>query len=824
MDHQGTTQRHASATIDPVCGMTVDSKHALKESHAGEAYYFCSKHCAEKFRSHPEQYVQKQPREADHSCYREGAVTAKSTVQPATGAYTCPMHPEISQECPGSCPKCGMALEPENITAHASKTEYYCPMHLEIIRDQPGNCPICGMALERRTVTLEEEVNPELLDMNRRFWTSLALTIPLVALAMGRMFPSLHLENLASSRTLHWTELILATPVVLWGAKPFFERGWASILNRHLNMFTLIAIGVGVAYLYSVTAVLFPQAFPPTFRSHGGQVEVYFEAAAVIVALVLLGQVLELRARSQTSSAIRELLSLTPKIARLIPENGQETDIPLEQVQPGNRLRVRPGEKIPVDGVVLEGTSSVDESMITGEPMPAEKQTGDRLTGATVNGTGSLVMQAERVGSDTLLAQIIKMVSEAQRSRAPIQRLADTVATWFVPAVVIVAILTFIIWSIWGPSPAMAYALVNAVAVLIIACPCALGLATPMSIMVGTGRGAIEGVLFRHAEALEVMEKVNTLIVDKTGTLTEGKPRLMRVVSILPGSSEDELLHLAASLERGSEHPLAASIVKGAEARNIALSNAENFQALTGQGAIGQVAGKTIKLGNRRLMGDLNLGTLDSQANTLRQEGQTVMFVSVNDQPAGLIAVADPIKESTPEAIRTLHEAGIQVIMVTGDNRETAEAVAQKLGLDEVEAEVLPEKKSEIVKRLQREGRIVAMAGDGINDAPALAQAQVGIAMGTGTDVAMESAGVTLVKGDLRGITRAILLSRVVMRNIRQNLFFAFIYNTLGVPIAAGILYPFLGVLLSPIIAAAAMSLSSISVIANALRLRHVEL
>ncbi len=822
--HHSASQTAGAATIDPVCGMTVDPKNALKESYQGEAYYFCSKHCAEKFRANPEQYTHSKAAEPDHSCCHTAPAKPSSASQPVNGIYTCPMHPEVRQEGPGSCPKCGMALEPEDITAQASKTEYYCPMHPEIIRDEPGSCPICGMALEPRTVTLEEEANPELIDMSRRFWVSLGFTVPLVALAMGRMFPGLELGNLASPQTLHWVELALATPVVLWGAMPFFERGWASIINRNLNMFTLIAIGVGVAYLYSLIAVLFPQAFPPAFRTHGGQVEVYFEAAAVIVTLVLLGQVLELRARSQTSSAIRKLLGLAPKTARLIEENGQEIDVPLDQVQPGYRLRVRPGEKVPVDGIVLEGTSSVDESMITGEPIPVEKQAGDRLTGATVNGTGSLVMQAERVGSETLLAQIVKMVSEAQRSRAPIQRLADQVAAWFVPAVVVIAVLTFIIWSIWGPQPAMAYALVNAVAVLIIACPCALGLATPMSIMVGTGRGANEGVLFKNAEALEVMEKVNTLIVDKTGTLTEGKPKLMSVVSVLSDIPESALLHLAASLERGSEHPLAAAIVKGAESQGITLSNADNFQSITGQGVTGQVAGKTVKLGNRRLMGDLNLGNLEAQADTLRQEGQTVMFVSVDEQAAGLVAVADPIKESTPEAIRQLHAAGIQVIMVTGDNRGTAEAVAKKLGLDEVEAKVLPEKKSEIVKRLQAEGRIVAMAGDGINDAPALAQAQVGVAMGTGTDVAMESAGVTLVKGDLRGIAKAITLSRMVMRNIRQNLFFAFIYNTLGVPVAAGVLYPFFGILLSPIIAAAAMSLSSVSVIGNALRLRQAHL
>lgn len=820
-------QSKAGQAIDPVCGMAVDPKEALQESYQGDAYYFCSKHCAEKFRSNPAQFVQTETIEQDHSCCHathDAAPKHVAAIQAEAGIYTCPMHPEIRQEGPGSCSKCGMALEPEDIMAQASKTEYYCPMHPEIIRDEPGNCPICGMALEPRTVTLEEEKNPELIDMSRRFWVSVGFTVPLVALAMGRMFPALQLDNLVSPQALHWVELALATPVVVWGAKPFFERGWASIVNRHLNMFTLIAIGVGVAYLYSVVAVLFPQAFPPSFRQHDGQVGVYFEAAAVITALVLMGQVLELRARSQTSSAIRKLLGLAPKTARLIQADGTETDVPLEQVKVGDRLRVRPGEKVPVDGTVLEGSSSVDESMITGEPIPVEKQAGDRLTGATVNGTGSLVMQAERVGSETLLAQIVKMVSEAQRSRAPIQRLADIVAGYFVPAVVIIAVITFIVWAIWGPQPAMAYALVNAVAVLIIACPCALGLATPMSIMVGTGRAATEGVLFKNAEALEVIEKVNTLIVDKTGTLTEGKPQLTTVISILPGLTENELLRLAASLERGSEHPLAAAIVKGADDRNIALVQTDNFQSLTGQGVVGQVDGKTIKLGNRQLLANLDTSLLEQKAIELRQEGQTAMFVAVNDQPAGLIAVADPIKESTQEAIEQLHREGIQVIMVTGDNRGTAEAVAKRLGLDQVEAEVMPEHKSEIVKRLQGEGRIVAMAGDGINDAPALAQAQVGIAMGTGTDVAIESAGVTLVKGDLRSIVKAIALSRAVMRNIRQNLFFAFVYNVLGVPIAAGILYPFLGILLSPMIAAAAMSLSSVSVIGNALRLRHTRL
>jgi Cu+-exporting ATPase len=810
---------------DLVCGMQVNPAEALSDTFEGKPYYFCSQHCAEKFRANPRQFVQPKALEPAGSCCHTVQVPQTLKQTSATGIYTCPMHPEIRQEGPGSCPKCGMALEPESpLEFQTGKTEYYCPMHPEIIRDQPGSCPICGMALEPRTVTLAEEVNPELIDMTRRFWVSLGLSIPLVALAMGRMIPNLHMERLAAPETLHWIELILATPVVLWGAKPFFERGWASIIHRSLNMFTLIAIGVGVAYLYSVVAVVFPQIFPPAFRGHGGQVAVYFEAAAVITALVLMGQVLELRARSKTSSAIKKLLGLAPANARRVEPDGSERDTPLAEVEAGDRLRVRPGEKIPVDGVVLEGASSVDESMITGEPIPVEKQPGDPLTGGTMNQTGSFVMQAERVGSDTLLARIVQMVSEAQRSRAPIQRMADLVAAWFVPAVVLVAAITFIAWATLGPAPAMAYALVNAVAVLIIACPCALGLATPMSIMVGTGRGAESGVLFKNAEALEILEKVDTLVVDKTGTLTEGKPKLTTVVSLLPGVSEEDLLRLAASLERGSEHPLAAAIVKGAEARGASLSPVEDFQSVTGQGVTGRVDGKRIRLGNVRLLAGLKTTPLELQADALRAEGQTAMLVAIDDQAAGLVAVADPIKETTLPAIGKLHGEGVRIIMVTGDNRTTAEAVARKLGLDRVEAEVLPAQKREIVQRLQDEGRVVAVAGDGINDAPALAQAQVGIAMGTGTDVAMESAGVTLVKGDLRGIAKAIALSRATMRNIRQNLFFAFVYNTLGVPIAAGVLYPALGILLSPMIAAAAMSFSSVSVVGNALRLRQVRL
>ena len=639
------------------------------------------------------------------------------------------------------------------------------------------------------------------------------------------MIPGQPVQRIVSPQLLNWLQLVLATPVVLWGGWPFFQRGWASIVNRSLNMFTLIAIGVGTAYVYSVVATLFPHLFPQSFRGHTGEVGVYFDAAAVITTLVLLGQVLELRARSKTSRAIKALLGLAPKTARLIRDDGTEVDVPLDQVKPGDRLRVRPGEKIPVDGIVIEGATSVDESMITGEPIPVEKTKGSKVTGGTVNGTGSFIMRAERVGSDTLLAQIVRMVAEAQRSRAPIQKLADVVAGYFVPAVVLVAVLTFIIWALFGPEPAMAYALVNAVAVLIIACPCALGLATPMSIMVGTGRGATAGVLIKNAEALEVLEKIDTLVVDKTGTLTEGKPRLISVIPVR-GQDEVELLLLAASLERGSEHPLAAAIVKGAEERGVKLAETREFRSITGKGVVGSVDGKSVALGNAKLLEELNIkaGELWDQSEELRKEGQTVMHVVVDGAIAGLLGVADPVKQSTPEAIDLLHEDGIKIVMLTGDNRTTAEAVAKRLGIDEIQAEVLPEQKVEVVKRLQAEGRMVAMAGDGVNDAPALAQAHVGIAMGTGTDVAMESAGVTLVKGDLRGIAKARRLSRGTMRNIRENLFFAFIYNVLGIPIAAGVLYPFFGMLLSPVIASVAMTFSSVSVISNALRLNKLQL
>jgi Cu+-exporting ATPase len=681
------------------------------------------------------------------------------------------------------------------------------------------------MALEPRTVSLEEEDNPELTAMTRRFWISVILTVPLLLIAMSEMLPGQPVQHAFSAHLLTWVQLLFATPVVLWGGWPFFVRAWVSIVNRSLNMFTLIAIGTGTAYGFSVLATLLPDIFPASFRTHAGQVAVYFEAAAVITTLVLLGQVLELRARSQTSGAIRALLGLAPKTARRLRDEGTEEDIPLDQVQPGDRLRVRPGENIPVDGIVLEGRSTVDESMVTGEPLPVEKVPGSRVTGGTVNGAGSFVMRAERVGADTLLAQIVRMVSEAQRSRAPIQRLADVVSGYFVPAVILIALLTFVVWGLYGPAPRLGYALVNAVAVLIIACPCALGLATPMSIMVGTGRGALAGVLVKNAEALEVLEKIDTLVVDKTGTLTEGKPRLLSVLA-LPRITEDDLVRLAASLERGSEHPLAAAIVAGAQSRGLALTDAQEFMAITGKGVTGHVAGRPIALGNQALFEEvgIELGELAAQAEARRREGHTVMFVAVDGQPAGLLGVADPIKSTTPEAIHALRASGVQIVMLTGDSRTTAEAVARTLGIDHVEAEVLPAQKGDVVRDLQTQGHIVAMAGDGINDAPALAQAQVGIAMGSGTDVAMESAGVTLVHGDLRGIVRARRLSQGTMRNIRQNLFFAFLYNVLGVPIAAGVLYPVSGLLLSPMIASAAMTLSSVSVIANALRLRHLRL
>ncbi len=828
---------------DPVCGMTVDPARAKATyEHSGKTYYFCCRGCQEKFSAEPAKYLSSRKLEgiAPASLHTiqiapapvHSAPPQLTSIAPAPppafprqspNEYTCPMDPEVRQQGPGDCPKCGMALEPVVAAAPATRTEYTCPMHPQIVRDKPGSCPICGMALEPRTVTAEEEKNPELVNMTRRLWICTVLTIPILLVAMSDFMPSTSpLMRLASPRTWQWFEFILATPVVLWGGWPFFVRGWRSLITRNLNMFTLIGLGVGVSYVFSVVGTILPGIFPASFRGEDGEVAVYFEAAAAITTLVLLGQVMELRARSQTGAAIRALLGLAPKTARLIREDGSEVDVPLDQVKPGDRLRVRPGEKIPVDGVVLEGASSVDESMISGEPIPVEKIKGARVTGATVNGMGSLVVRAERVGSETLLAQIVRMVSEAQRSRAPIQKLADVVAGYFVPIVVGIAALTFAIWAVWGPNPRLAHAIVNAVAVLIIACPCALGLATPMSIMVATGKGATLGVLFKNAEAIELMRQVDTLVVDKTGTLTEGKPKLV-AVEPADGFDADRLLRLAATLERGSEHPLAAAIVKGAEERGLKLGTTEAFESLTGRGVRGRVENSTVALGNAKLLEELDVdpGALAAKAETMRADGQTVMFVVVENKIAGLLAVADPIKQTTAEAIRQLHADGVRIVMLTGDSRTTAQAVARKLQIDEVIAEVLPQDKASIVKRLQSEGRFVAMAGDGINDAPALAQAHVGIAMGTGTDVAMESADVTLLQGDLRGIVRARALSRATMRNIKQNLFFAFIYNSLGVPIAAGILYPFFGLLLSPMIAAAAMSFSSVSVITNALRLRR---
>ncbi len=739
--------------------------------------------------------------------------------------YTCSMHPEIREAEPGACPKCGMALEPFAPSATVTKTEWTCPMHPEIVRNAPGSCPICGMALEPKTITAEDEENPELISMTRRFWFSAVLAVPLVLIAMRHYIPGLSfIDRLLSAEFLKWMELILATPVVLWGAWPFFVRGWQSVVSWNPNMFTLIGLGVGLSYLYSIVAALFPGLFPKTFRGESGEVGMYFEAAAVITTLVLLGQVLELRARSRTGAAIKALLGLAPKTARRL-RDGNEEDVPMDQIKAGDLLRVRPGEKVPVDGTVTGGSSAVDESMITGEPIPVSKQVGDRVIGATVNGTGTLIMKAEKVGAETLLAQIVHMVAEAQRSRAPIQKLADSVAGYFVPTIVGIAVLTFVVWAWIGPEPRMAYALVNAVAVLIIACPCALGLATPMSIMVAMGKGATGGVLFKNAEAIEVMKTVDTLVTDKTGTLTEGRPKLVNVV---PAAEFDEktLLHLAASIEMGSEHPLAEAIVAGAKEKGISPSKVESFESLTGRGVTGMIDGRKLALGNRRLIEDLGiaLGDLPDKAESMRKEGQTAMFVAVDGKVAGLLAVADPIKSTTAEAIEKLHQEGIRVVMITGDSKTTAEAVGKKLGIDEVIAEVLPDQKAVMVKRLQSEGRIVAMAGDGINDAPALAQAHVGVAMGTGTDVAMQSAGVTLVKGDLRGIVRARKLSRATMRNIKQNLFFAFVYNSLGVPIAAGVLYPTMGILLSPMIAAAAMSFSSVSVIGNSLRLKSIQL
>ena len=800
---------------DPICGMTVDEVNARHEERDGKTFYFCSEVCRQKF------LAKLQPDGHSHP-----SPVATATVK-SKAKYFCPMCPGVESDVPGSCPKCSMALERNSAwTAPAAKTQYTCPMHPEVVQDHPGTCPKCGMALEPMAVTLDEaeEDSTELDDMTRRFWISTVLTLPLVALAMGHMV-GLDAAALLPAHVAGWLQLLLASPVVLWGGWPFFVRGALSLRTVQLNMFTLIAIGTGVAWVYSVIAALVPELFPEAFRGEHGEVGLYFEAAAVIVTLVLLGQVLELRARKSTSGAIRALLGLAAKTARRIETDGNEVDVPIIDVQVGDRLRVRPGEKVPVDGKVVNGRTTVDESMITGEPIPVEKNRGAQVIGATINQTGGIIIEVQKVGAETMLAQIIQMVSEAQRSKAPIQRLADLIAAYFVPAVMAIAVMTFIVWTLWGPEPAMAYGLINAVAVLIIACPCALGLATPMSIMVGVGRGAQAGVLIKDAAALEILEKVDTLVVDKTGTLTEGKPRLV-TAEATPGMELDELLRLSASLERASEHPLAAAIVAGATEKTLSLADVTGFESFSGKGVRGSVDGRIVALGNVKLMQDLgaNAAPYMPRADVLRGEGQTVMFVSIDGSFAGMIGVADPIKAYTAEALKGLHEEGIRVIMLTGDSKATAEAVARTLGIDEVVAEVLPEQKSDVIKRLQGEGRIVAMAGDGINDAPALALAHVGIAMGTGTDVAMQSAGVTLLKGDLRGILKARRLSRNTMDNIRQNLFFAFAYNMLGVPVAAGVLYPVLGILLSPILAAAAMSLSSVSVVGNALRLRSLKL
>ncbi len=815
----------AVVTTDPVCGMQVSPDSERRFAYQGITYLFCCDGCMKKFSQSPQDYLDSGDEQKAGSCCGHSGGGAKiAHADAATLEHICPMCPEVSQVGPGSCPSCGMALEPAVQTAPVTRTEYVCPMHPEVVRDEAGDCPLCGMALEPRTVAVEED-NPELADMTRRLKVAAALSLPVLAIAMlADMAPQLLPAGVAA-RTWQWLQFLLATPVVLWAGLPFFQRGWHSLQNRSLNMFTLIALGVGVAWLYSSVALLLPQIFPDSMRHGDGSVAVYFESAAVIVTLVLLGQVLELRARSRTSAAIRMLLGLAPNTARVVGEDGRERDLPLEQVEVGDVLRVRPGEKVPVDGRVTEGASSIDESMVTGESIPVSKQAGDAVIGATLNGQGSLLMRAEHVGGDTLLAQIVQMVGEAQRSRAPIQKLADVVAGYFVPAVVLVALLAFLAWLAWGPEPRLAYAVINAVAVLIIACPCALGLATPMSIMVGTGRGASAGVLIKNAEALEVLEKVDTLVLDKTGTLTEGRPALVQVLPA-PGFAADELLGLVAAVERGSEHPLGEAILRGAEERGLAIAGAKGFHAHSGKGVSARVAGRTVALGSSAFLLESGIDTesLSSRAEEFRGQGQTVMFAAVDGRLAGLFCVSDPIKETTAEAVTALHGEGIELVMLTGDNRRTADAVAARLRIDRVEAEVLPDEKARIVIQLQQQGRVVAMAGDGINDAPALAQADVGIAMGTGADVAMESAGITLVKGDLRGIVRARRLSRATMRNIRQNLFFAFVYNSLGVPVAAGVLYPFFGLLLSPMIAAAAMSFSSVSVISNALRLRNMEL
>ncbi|MBZ8134075.1 heavy metal translocating P-type ATPase [Afifella sp. IM 167] len=825
-EHHSHDQDHAhkshggGITRDPVCGMTVDPDVGKPSAtYQGHSYHFCSDGCRSKFQADPEAYL-----------------TAKDpvcgmSVDRSTAKYLHKHEGEKVYFCSQGCHDKFTAAPDEYLgdrpalKAMPKGTKYTCPMHPEIIRDAPGDCPICGMALEPMGVpTGEEGPNPELIDFTRRFWVSAVLSVPLLILTMG-MVVGLPIRDWIGERVAVWVELALATPVVLWAAIPFFKRAWSSVLNRSPNMWTLIGIGVGTAYGYSVVATLFPGIFPDAFRGHEGTVAVYFEAASVIVALVFLGQVLELRARERTGSAIRALLDLAPKTARRVGDDGSESDVPLEEVAAGDRLRVRPGDSVPVDGVVVEGRSSVDESMITGEPVPVEKSEGDPVTGGTLNKNGSLVMRAEKVGADTMLSQIVEMVAKAQRSRAPIQGLADTVSGYFVPTVVAVAIIAFVIWAIWGPEPSMAYAIVSAVSVLIIACPCALGLATPMSIMTATGRGAQAGVLIKDAEALERFAKIDTLIVDKTGTLTEGRPKLTDVLAA-NGHDENSVLALAASLERGSEHPLAEAIVEGAGERGVALSNATDFEAITGKGVKGRVDGRPVALGNAAMMTEVSADTnsLKTEADRLRSGGKTAMFIAIDGQLAGIVAVADPIKPTTVDAIRRLHQSGMKIIMATGDNERTARAVASQLGIDEVRADVLPEDKQKLVEDIRKGGSGVAMAGDGVNDAPALAAADVGIAMGTGADVAVESAGITLVKGDLNGIVRARVLARSTMRNIRQNLFFAFVYNTLGVPVAAGILFPVFGLLLSPMIAAGAMSLSSVSVIGNALRLRTLKL
>ncbi|MEO8505064.1 MAG: heavy metal translocating P-type ATPase [Acidobacteriota bacterium] len=831
MDHAAAkATKVASGVRDPVCGMTVDaatSKH--RSARGAETVHFCSAQCKAKFDADPTRYPQAAQTAAAATAGLAGEPVP--SVEPDTVAggpgvtkWTCPMHPEVESDRAGACPSCGMALEPRVPTAAAAKAEWTCPMHPEIVRDAPGSCPICGMALEPRVASIEDGPSHEYLEMRRRFLVSVPLALGTLALVMGdAILPGTPVASSLSPATRLWLELLLALPVCTWAAWPFYVRAIASVRNRSLNMFTLIGLGVGVAFGFSLVAALAPGLFPPTFRDENGHAPVYFEAAAVITALVLLGQVLELKARGETGAAIRKLLGLAAKSARRVGANGGEEDVPLEAVVVGDRLRVRPGEKVPVDGVVLEGTSAIDESMVSGEPMPVDKGPGDPVVGATVNAAGSFLMRAEKVGTETLLARIVAMVAAAQRSRAPIQKLADRISGWFVLVVLAIAALTLAAWALVGPEPRLAHALVNAVAVLIIACPCALGLATPMSIMVATGQAASMGVLFRNAEAIELLRKVDTLVVDKTGTLTEGKPKL---VALRPASGfeENEVLRLAAAIERGSEHPLAAAILAGASERGLDLPEVGDFESLTGKGVTGRVAGRRVAMGNLKLMQEsgVDIAMLAEEADRLRGEAQTVMYVAVEGRLAGLLGVADPIKTTTSEALRALRAEGIRVVMLTGDSRKTADAVGKKLGIDEIVAEVLPDQKVQEVERQQAAGRFVAMAGDGINDAPALARAQVGIAMGTGTDVAMESAGVTLVRGDLRGIVRARKLSRATMANIRQNLFWAFAYNAAGVPIAAGLLYPWTGWLLSPMLAAAAMSLSSVSVIANALRLRRL--